>query len=307
MLLRRSGRLAAALTATTAALAAGLAACGSGTGSNEAIDKAFSTPIKSATVALSLEMELKGSSQVQGPVALRLNGPFQSGDGRRLPSFDWDISFSGGGQSLQAGLVSTGENAWINLQGTDYEVGRDVVRQFNQSLERARKESKNEGRSLKDFGLDPSKWLKDTEEKGDVDVAGVETTHVSAAVDVGKLLEDLNDALGRATAAVPGVGAGQKLTERQRKQAEEAIKDPKFEVFVGKDDNVLRRFTAQMDFEVPEDQRDQAGGAEGGQISFTIEFSRVGETQPVEAPTNARPLSELTGQLGLLGGGSATP
>jgi hypothetical protein len=50
------------------------------------------------------------------------------------------------------------------------------------------------------------------------------------------------------------------------------------------------------------------GGLEGGTISFSIEFANVGSPQPIEAPQDARPISELTQQLqGLIGGALGTP
>jgi hypothetical protein len=58
-----------------------------------------------------------------------------------------------------------------------------------------------------------------------------------------------------------------------------------------------------VDFQIPADQRAKFQGAEGGSLSFSIDFAKVGQPQTITAPSNARPLSELQQQLGGLGGG----
>jgi hypothetical protein len=50
------------------------------------------------------------------------------------------------------------------------------------------------------------------------------------------------------------------------------------------------------------------GGLKSGTVSFSIEFADVGQPQTITAPQNAKPISELTSQLGGLGsvlGGSS--
>jgi hypothetical protein len=124
------------------------------------------------------------------------------------------------------------------------------------------------------------------------------------------LLEDLNTVVQEASKLGGQVGqtAPPELTDEQKQQIEDVVDDPTFDAYVGKDDNRIHRLSADVDFEVPEESRDQAGGLEGGRVSFSIEFANVGSPQPVTAPENARPISELTQQLqGLLGGALGTP
>ena len=49
---------------------------------------------------------------------------------------------------------------------------------------------------------------------------------------------------------------------------------------------------------MPEADRQQARGIEGGTLELTIEFRDVGKPQQIEAPAQSRPLSDLTKQLG---------
>ena len=49
---------------------------------------------------------------------------------------------------------------------------------------------------------------------------------------------------------------------------------------------------------MPEESRAALGGIQCGSIDFSVEFANVNGDQEIEAPANARPLSELTGSLG---------
>ena len=276
----------------------------------ELLDRAFETSIGSADVTLDIEVELEGVDELQDPIQIALTGPYEAGDEGTIPHVDWDITVSAQNQSFNASLTSTGDRAFVGFQGTDYEVSRETVEALNRQLAASAEEEGE--RDLSDFGISAREWVVDAEEEGDEDVADVETTHVSGKLDVTRVLEDLNTVVEEA--AKLGGQLGQQtpptLTDEQKDQIEEVVDDPGFDAYVGKDDDRLRRLSADLEFDVPEDSREQVGGLEGGRISFSIEFADVGSAQAIEAPEDARPISELTQQLqGLLGGalGGAAP
>jgi hypothetical protein len=287
------------------ALVALLAGCGGGDGGSEdaqdAINKAFSTPVDSGNLTLAITAKVDGVQQLEQPLELKLSGPFQSNGDGKLPSLDWKANVSGGGQSFSGGIISTGDNAFVSFQGSNYEVGEEQVAQINQQLG-----SQTQDKSLKDFGIDPQSWLTDPSTEGDEDVNGTSTTHVTAGVDVAKMLTDLNKTVEQAGGAM-GQSAPQQITPEQIEQIKQVVKDPKIDVYVGKDDDTLRRLNVSIDFEIPEDQRAQFQGATGGNISFSLDLANVGEEQTINAPANPKPLSELQGALGGLGGGTTTP
>ena len=274
----------------------------------ELLDRAFETSIGSADVTLDIEIELDGVDELQEPIAIALTGPYESGPEGRIPSVDWDITVSAQNQSFNASLTSTGDRAFLGFQGTDYEVSRETVETLNRQLAASAKEEGE--RDLSDFGVSAREWVVDAEEEGDEEVAGVETTHVSGKLDVTRVLEDLNSVVEEAAQLGGQIGqqAPPALTDEQKDQIEEVVQDPGFDAYVGNEDDRLRRLSADLDFEVPEDARERAGGLEGGRISFSIEFANIGAAQPIAAPDDARPISELTQQLqGLLGGALGAP
>ena len=295
------------------ALVAGalLAGCGDDDTSDvtELLDRGFQTSIGSADVTLDIEIELDGVDELQDPIEISLTGPYESGEEDQIPSVDWDITVGAQNQSFNASVTSTGDRAFVGFQGTDYEVSPATVEALNQQLAASRKQE-GDAPELGDFGVNAREWVVDAEEEGDEEVAGVDTTHVSGKLDVTRVLEDLNTVVDEASKLGGQLGqqAPPALTDEQKDQIEDVVDDPSFDAYVGKDDDTLRRLSADLDFEVPEEARESAGGLEGGRVSFSIEFANIGDAQPIAAPEDARPIVELTQQLqGLLGGALGAP
>ncbi len=274
-----------------------------GPGDEEAtrlLDRGFAQPIGSADVALDARAQVNGVQQLEQPIRVQVRGPYRSGGNRRLPSVDLAVNFSTAGQSLSGGLVSTGENAFVEFMGQGYEVGERDVAQAN----RRAAAGAGRQRSLSDLGVDPRRWLEDPDIEGDEQVAGTPTTHVNAGLDVGRMLDDLNTLRQRTSDQVGG-RAPRPLTAEERQRIERIVEDPEFDVFVGKADTKIRRLATVIELEVPEEDRQALGGAQSGEVSFSIEFSNVGSPQRITPPRRARPIRELIEQLLPLFGGPA--
>lgn len=287
------------------ALSLALAACGGGGNSDsakETVDKAFQGSIDSANVKLGVNVELEGVPQLSDPVKVQLEGPYKSNGDEKIPSTDWDVSVSGGGQNIEAGVVSTGDNAFIEFGGQAFEVGEEQVATLNKQI--ASQAGKDKDTSFKDFGIDPTSWLSDAKDEGKADVGGEEATHITAQVDVEKMVKDLNQVVEKAPSGATGGQKPPKITDAQIKKITEVVKAPRIDVFVG-DDDKLRKVAMDVEFEVPEADQKAANGIEGGKIAFSIEFTKVGEEQEIKAPENAQPISQLGGALGGVLGGAA--
>ena len=76
-----------------------------------------------------------------------------------------------------------------------------------------------------------------------------------------------------------GGTAPQQLTPQQIDQVKKIVQNPKFDVYVGKDDDTLRRLNVNLDFSIPDNQKSQFNGASGGSLTFSLDFSKVGEPQ----------------------------
>ncbi|MEA2273743.1 MAG: hypothetical protein QOI98_2451, partial [Solirubrobacteraceae bacterium] len=247
---------------------------------------------------IDVSAKIDGVPQLTQPVRFKLGGPYKSNGPKTLPSLNWDVSVSGGGQTFSAGVISTGDKAFVNFQGTNYEVGAATMARLKQA---AAQGNTGGSKSLKQFGVDPLAWVKDPSVDGESDVAGVTTKHVTTGIDVEKLFKDLNKVVAKAGGTV-GQAAPAQLTPDVINSIKKVVQNPKLDVYVGKDDGKIRRFAVSLDFSVPENAQASARGIKGGNLTISVEFAGIGEPQTIQAPANAKPISELTKQLRGLGG-----
>ncbi len=304
------------LAALLLALPFVLSACGGAEGDEQdaeaLLDRAFSRSIDSADLDIDAQLEVDGLADLEDPIRIRASGPYVKSE-KSLPQLDidLDVSVQGAGQSIQSGILSTGDRVFVKFAGGYYEQPAAQVAQTNRRLARGDDQG---GGSLSELGLDPRKWIIGAEVEGDQEVAGVATEHVTGTLDVKAVVEDLNGLVESSGAA----GAPQRLDERAIERLSKTVEDPSFDVYVGKDDDVIRRVSLRVDLTVPEDDRQDVGGITGASIRFSAELDDVGGDQQVQAPRSSRPLSELTSQIGNLsalaggilggggGGGTAT-
>ena len=262
------------------------------------LDTAFTHPIHSADLRVDATLQVKGAPSLDKPVRIRASGPFRGNEGK-LPSADVQLAIDagGGGQTVETGFLSTGNRAFVKFQDVYYEQPAAEVRKANASIQRRR----GNGRSLKSLGLDPRKWLGRARERGEEKVAGVDTTHVSGRLDVKALLGDLNRFVRRSGGAIGGA-TGQPAPDPLGKQdidkIASVVRDPSFDVYVGKDDDTVRRIAGRLEVIVPRRDQSTVGGVQGGSLEFSLEFRHVNGEQKIEAPAKARPLSDLTRSLG---------
>jgi hypothetical protein len=257
------------------------------------VDTAFKHSIKSANIAIDLEAQLSGVSALNGPISVKLNGPYAGSGNGKLPRFDFKVNILGGGQSVPLAAKSTGDNIFLQLQGSWYEFGKAAVAKINSQL--AQQKSGSSTKSFSAFGINPLGWLRNAKTAGDTTLGGDKVSHVTAVLDVGKLLDDLNRIVSKAS--VSGTTKPQQLSSSQKAQIQNIVKDPNIDVYVSKGDQTLRRLAATVNLSIPKDQQSKLQGLKGGTVKFSIQFSNVGQSVSVTPPSSAQPLSSLAGLL----------
>jgi hypothetical protein len=293
-----------------------LAGCGGGKSEEDVealLDRAFKQSIKSADVKIDAELRIDGLAGFERPVRLEAGGPYIGGD-KQLPKADIDlkIGVQDAGQTVSTGFLSTGDRAFVKFGGEFYEQPRADVARANRELA---KSGGNDRGSLRDLGLNPRAWVVDAEGEEDEEVAGVETEHVSAKLDVRRLFGDLNKLAKRSAGAVGGASPNipNPLSASDLDQLAEVVENPTFDVYVGKEDDVIRRVSGNLKIKVPEEDRQQVSGISGGTLRFSVELAKVNGDQTVEVPEKSRPIADLTkqlrgaGALGALGGSGTNP
>jgi hypothetical protein len=185
----------------------------------------------------------------------------------------------------------------VKFQDVYYEQPASQVAKANRALAR----NEDERGSLKGLGLDPRSWLGEAKDEGEEEVGGVKTRHVSGTLDVEAVMRNLNEFVrksGGALGTATGQTAPKPLSAEDIRKVADVVKDPRFNVYVGEDDDIIRRVAGKIEFDVPEASREGLGGVESGAIEFQVEFTDVNGDQEIEAPAHARPISSLTRSLG---------
>lgn len=294
-----------------------LAACGGGDGAagsgaeasastdvNQLLKETFTgdKKVDSGTLGLSLAIDPHNVQGLNGPVSIKLGGPISGLEGKTLPKFKLDLAFDGAGQNIKAGATSTGEKAFVNFNHQDYAVSDVVFKQLKAGYEEAQKRSaKQNGTSLATLGIDARKWLTDPRNAGEAKVGGDDTIKITGGVAVPKLLDDVNLALSKASSLGLQSSAQlpQKLTDQQRKQVIDAVKDPQVEIYTGKQDKLLRRMVVALNLQVP---GKSGAAAQSASVKLDFSLTNLNEKLEIATPAKTKPFDELLGQLGGLGG-----
>jgi hypothetical protein len=285
-----------------------VSACGGGDDSVDSLLSQTFAPdksVKSGRLNAQLDADVQGIQGLNGPVRLRLSGPFQSAGKGEMPRFDFTLGLTAGGQTFSAGGVSTGDKGFVRFQGQAYAVSDQLFNQFKTGYLNAAKQSKQKKGSaptLGALGIDPRRWLTGAKKAGEENIGGTDTIHITAGIDVSKLLDDVNRLLGRASTASGSKQVPQRLTPAQRKTIQDAVDSATVDVFTGKDDKLLRRLDVNVKLK-------NSGTVKGGTLRFQLQLDALNKDQTIKAPANTKPLEQLLGQAsgGASSGQSTTP
>jgi hypothetical protein len=309
----RARALVALLALAIAAFA--LAACGGsggggsggGGGAGDAqtlLTQTFtgSHKIDSGKANLQVTVDAQGDPTLHGPIKLAVSGPFQTVGKGQLPKFDLALDVNAQGQGIKAGLTSTSDQLFVNFGGSSYVAPASLVARLKQSYQQSQQKSSST-QTLSGLGIHPLDWLKDPTVAGTETVGGVTTEHITAHVDVAKLLDDLDTLLGKVKGQIPSAAAGSQvpshLSASTRTQIEQAVKQADVDVWTGKDDHTVRKVSLALSVQ----PKSSGSGPKSATVSLSFEIDDLNQPQTIAAPTATKPLSDLLGQVqGLLGG-----
>lgn len=296
------------LLATVAALALFVAACGGGdsdTGSGEdpqnVIDKATLEGIESGNIDLSLKVVAEGSEG--GDFDVSLSGPFQAGAKGELPETALEIAAQGEAEGekldFEGGATLLSDRAYIAYEGQQYEVDPTTFGFVKSGFEQAQQESGGEGAEAKACQeaaaeLEIGDFVDNLSNEGGVDVDGTQTTEISGDLNVSGAIDQIiklteNPACSAQLEAAGPLPLGD--LENAKGELGKAVKKAHVAVFVGEDDNIVRKIETQATLQ-PEDE-------EKVEIDFELTLGEVNEEQTISPPSNAKPLEQLFQKIGI--------
>ncbi|MBV9915003.1 MAG: hypothetical protein JO153_00770 [Solirubrobacterales bacterium] len=287
-----------------ALVSVGVSACGASGGDNAAslLKQTFGEPhsVNSGQLNLNLAMA-SASPSSQGPVSLSFGGPFQTRGKGQLPASNFSINVSALGRSGSLGIVSTGTSGYVSFAGASYQLPAATFQRLESSFSQITASSGSGGSSgsLSQLGIDPMRWLVNPGVVGDESVAGAQTTHIRAGVNVSALLADLNTVLQKAS-SIAGTGAGKlpgQISPTTRQKIAGEVKSPSVDVWTGRDDKMLRKLSVSLTLPVSGQVATLIGGAASARIAMNLQYDNLNQPQTITAPTTTRPISELTTKL----------
>lgn len=263
-----------------------LVGCGGGGGddasASELIQQTFGSDsqLKSGHIGLGLNADLRSGS-VQASVDAR----FSQSEPGQLPKLDGTLKLdSGDAGTIQAGAISTGDQGWITVGGQAFAVPDDDWKTFTEGyVADQRKTDKQQASqpTLSALGIHPEQWLVDPRKDGEREIAGDKTIHLTAGVDVAKMLADVAT-VAKKTGASDQIGA-----------LGTGIKSADVQIDTGADDHRLRQLQVHLVLD-------------SGTLDLRITYRDLDEPQTIEAPKDAHPLSDLTEALGAATGQTST-
>lgn len=297
------------------ALATTFAACGDGDSEGGSagdpqtvIDSATLEGVESGVLDLSLAVNAEGREG--GDIDVSLSGPFQAAmSGADKPQFDLtasvDGSFNDEEVKFDGGLVLLPNSAYVNYEGTDYEVDPTTLGFVEATLEQAQRQGG--GGEPADVTacqeaaskLEVGNFVDGLSDDGGADVGGTRTTKVSGDLDVSGAIDALVD-LAEDPACSAQIGAAGELpseseVEEAKSQLGEAVKTAHVDVYVGNDD-IVRQVSAQVAIDPP---KGSGEGPQSAEIEFELKLTEVNEEQEISAPDGAKPLNDLFLKLGV--------
>ena len=227
-----------------------------------------------------LTMQLLASSpDGDGGVGFRIEGPFRVGkDEGDLPAADLEYTRITGGERRTTGFVSTGEQAYVELDGEFQQLD-------DAQLEELRVADDAEGGGLE--GLSLEDWVKEPKVGTGPRVDGVATRRITGAVDAVPAINDLVELAGGFGAADDDAPA--RLEGDSADAVRRAVRSATVEMLVGAEDNLLRQLDLVIDLSVRDPAvRRALKGLAGARLSLELAVERVNRQVTVEVPAGAR-------------------
>jgi hypothetical protein len=265
------------------------------TAAQRLLQQTFATPanaVRNARMRFTLRIDPKGQLELGGPIKLNLSGPFAAPRTGELPRFDTDFAATLAMQRFTGALRSTGRQAFISLDGRQYRIDKAFVAQLREGL--VEQTAARRGSGLGALGIDPRRWILKPRARGTTTLDGVAVSRVSGAVNLARLLEDLDSFL---TKAGGSAAAGGFLSPATRREFADAIDASNVDILSGASDHVVRelRIAAKFTFK-KHGGLTPIPGLAGGRLAIRLAVAGINKTRvDVRAPAGARPLAELTG------------
>lgn len=232
---------------------------------------------------------------------LRLSGPFQQTGGATLPSFDLKVSVRASGQRqrvVRAQLTSSRGKLFVGLAGREFVAPAGTVQALRRGYLKAAAGAAPNGASPGAVRLDPSGWLLHPRTAGSRRLAGTETIHVVAGLNVARFLSDTRALAAAGPLAGVGQGGAETLPRELSAAPPAAVRVARVDLYTGASDRLPRRLVIHL---AVAGAAAAPGDLRSARVVLTVDLRALNRPQQIATPASARPASELGPLLQRLG------
>jgi hypothetical protein len=322
-----------------ALLAVALTAAGCGGSSNKSSSSsaAATTAAASSTSVADVLSGIKtqtGPQKVDATVSVKLDGtPASLGAAGALLSGPIKVTISGvedtttkaavvtlgvnaGPLNLNMRLMTDGKKSWLQYNNDWYTLDASALSGITGTTATAptTTTSPMDVTKLESALSNPAKFFKTSSVVGDESVGGITCTHVTGTVDIAAVLAAVQQSGVTSGATGSGLNSlsGGALSAQNMQQLEQAFTNATIDVWVGKDDHIVHRITANVAIDATKlPQSSSTSGLKG--MAVNLDATILPATAPtITPPANPKPSSmlgqALLGSLGpALGGSTGLP
>ncbi len=306
----KASALAVLLATTTLAACGGSSdssdtagdAASAGAAADKIIEQAIGANDKASSGKIdgTIDVTVTGVPRFKEPIQLTANGAYNLPEGAEVPDFSIDVGLGLNGGIIGGGLVLAGGKGFITLGATGYELPGSITQKIRKPAPaKANGLTKTAGM----FYINPQDWQKDAMLIGDARVAGEDVQHIKADIRPDKFFDDIARLTNVLTAlkVTQAVALPTQLNAAARAALVRSTTLAKGEVWIGKDDHVLRKATLKGEIKVAKQDQKVLGGVTGGTLDATINVSEVGSEQKISAPSQRGSYKALLLSLDALG------
>jgi hypothetical protein len=205
----------------------------------------------------------------QGPVGVKLAGPFAASTGNGLPQLQVTYTRLAGNKSTTAEIVSTGSAAYVVSGGQARPLSAPQSAPLRGAL--------TTSGGLGGLGVDPSRWIKDARLDAGPAIDGAKTDRITGKLDAGAALKDLAALAHRS-------GAAAQVPDSEIKRVDDAVSSSSIRVIAGHDDHLLRELTVRVALRLPPGLRSRIPAAGGVDALLVMRIERPNSPVHVAAP-----------------------
>jgi len=247
-----------------------------------------------------IDLEVKGVPRYKGPIEVTANGGFELAKGSAVPDFKIDVGLVLNDNAIGGELVVADSQAYIQVGDTGYRLPPDIS---GKVIAPAAALDNGLAKTAGMFFIRPDRWQKNGYIVGTENIKGVETEHATAQINSGAFFEDVARLVRLLTAlrVTEAVGLPQKITPAQRGALSRSVASSKGDVWLGKEDHVVRRARIEGKLKVARKDRRLLGGMTSATLVAEVNIDRVGQPQNLRAPGQLGKYDDLQLVLDALG------